>query len=142
MKMKPDIGPRDFWLASESVVSQLQAGETVTVEMAVRTSDSARHGASVKVLNRLVKLVEGVGEAQVFDTGERVRPKVVLLPISPPPPAWVYRARLTTLVALTRELRQGMGGHDQARSGASARRWERPRTRGAPSRLRLSSACQ
>jgi len=84
IKMKPGIGPVAFGREAGSVVRQLQSGETVTVEMAVRTSNRARHAASVKVLDKVVALVEGVGEVQTFDTGEWVRPKVVLVPVSPP----------------------------------------------------------
>ena len=79
--MKPKIGPRAFDEISESVVRLLQGGEVVMVEMAVRTGDR-RH--ALKVLDRLVWLAEGVGEVRLFDTGEHVRPKVVLAPICPP----------------------------------------------------------
>jgi hypothetical protein len=59
----------------------------VIVEMAVCPSDSARRAVSVKLLNRIVELVEGVGEVVIFGTGERVRPKAALVPGSPPFPA-------------------------------------------------------
>jgi hypothetical protein len=85
--MKPGIGPEAFHRESESVVRQLQAGETVTVEMKVRTSDAAGHARSVEILQRLVWLAEGVGKVKVLDVGERVRPKAVLVPIPPPPVA-------------------------------------------------------
>ncbi len=77
--MKPGIGPVAFHRESESVVRQLRAGETVTVEMAVRPSNRSRHAAAVSVLRRLIELVEGVGEVQSLDIGERIRPKVVLV---------------------------------------------------------------
>jgi hypothetical protein len=83
--MNPGIGPEAFHRESESVVRQLQAGDTVTVEIRVRTNDVAGHARSVEILQRLVWLAEGVGKAQVLEIGERVRPKVVLVPIPPPP---------------------------------------------------------
>jgi hypothetical protein len=86
-EMKPGIGPRAFGRETESVIRQLQAGETVAVEMTVRTGDRSKRAVSVKVLGRLVELIEGVGEVQAFDIRERVRPKVVLVPIPPPPTA-------------------------------------------------------
>ena len=82
--MKPGIGPGDLDREAESLIRQLQAGNTVTLEMQVRISDSVRHAASVRILERLVWLVEGVGEVQMFDSRERLRPKVVLVPIPPP----------------------------------------------------------
>ena len=38
----------------------------------------------MKVLERLVELVEDVGEVLRFDIGDRVRPKVVLVAVQPP----------------------------------------------------------
>jgi len=84
IELKPRIGPRAFQRKSESVVRQLQAGDTVTVEMTVRTNDRGAHAASMRILQRLVWLVEGVGEVQMFDIREQMRPKVVLVPIPPP----------------------------------------------------------
>jgi hypothetical protein len=85
--MKPGMGPGAFYRESESVVRQLQAGHTVTVEMKIRTSDRIGHARSVGILERLVSLAEGVGEVQLLDIGERVRPRVVLVPIPQPPSA-------------------------------------------------------
>ena len=73
--MKPGMGPGAFHRESESVVRQLQAGHTVTVEMKIRTSDRMGHARSVGILERLVSLAEGVGEVQLLDIGERVRPR-------------------------------------------------------------------
>ena len=87
IEMKPGIGPDAFHRESESVVRQLQAGDTVKVEMKFRTSDPAEHARSVEILQRLVWLAEGVGKVQELDFGERVRPRVVLVPIPPAPPA-------------------------------------------------------
>ena len=56
----------------------------MVVEMKVRPSDRVRHAASVRILERLVWLAEDVGEVQEFVIGERVRPKVVLIPTPPP----------------------------------------------------------
>lgn len=81
--MNPGIGPGTLYRESESVVRQLQNGDTVTIETKVGTGDRVGHAASVRILERLVWLVDGVGEVQVFDIGERVRPKVVLVPIRP-----------------------------------------------------------
>jgi hypothetical protein len=82
--MKPGVGPGAFHRETESVVRQLQSGDTVTVEMKTRTSAQVAHARSVEILQRLVWLVEGLGEVQLLDIGERVRPKVVLVPIPPP----------------------------------------------------------
>jgi hypothetical protein len=87
IEMKPGMGPGAFYRESESVVRQLQAGHTVTVEMKIRTSDRIGHARSVGILERLVSLAEGVGEVQLLDIGERVRPRVVLVPIPQPPSA-------------------------------------------------------
>lgn len=80
-KSKPKIGPRAFEDLSESVVRLLQAGEVVEVEVALGKGDS-RH--ALRILDRLVWLAEGVGEVQLFETGDHVGPRVVLAPISPP----------------------------------------------------------
>jgi hypothetical protein len=82
--MKPGIGPIAFHRDADSVVRRLQAGETVAIEMRFKAGDQLTRAASVRILEKLVWLAEGVGEVQQIDIGESVRPKVVLIPVQPP----------------------------------------------------------